>query len=60
MLAIEKIKQDLLDFKLRDIINKETRIIRELLIAKAFANYDDEEDPTTDISDPVGFSPKSI
>lgn len=58
---IEKIKRDLIDFKLRDIVNKETKIIRELLIAKAFANYIDlEEDPTTNVSDSVGFNPISL
>src|SRR5450432_1670720 len=35
---IEKIKRDLVDFKLRDIVTKETKIIRELIVAKAFAH----------------------
>jgi His-Xaa-Ser system protein HxsD len=54
-----KLMQDLIDFKLRDIVNNETRIIRELIVAKAFANYDDEDaDPMTQVSDPVGFNPE--
>lgn len=34
----KKIKQDLFDFQLREIITKQTTNIRDLLIAKAFAN----------------------
>jgi His-Xaa-Ser system protein HxsD len=56
----QKIKRDLNDFKLRDIVTKETKIIRELIIAKAFAYYDLENDPETEVSDPVGFNPKEI
>lgn len=41
-----KIKQDLIDFKLRDIVTKETKTIRELIIAKAFSNLSDEEEET--------------
>ena len=37
-----KIKQDLIDFKTRDIITKETKNVRDLLIAKAFSNLDEE------------------
>jgi len=55
----EKIKRDVIDFKLRDIVTKETQNIRELLTAKAFAYYDQIEDPITDVSDPVGFNPNS-
>lgn len=40
-----KIQRDLVDFKTRDIVAKETRIIRELLIAKAFAHSDDLDSP---------------
>ena len=57
---IEKIKQHLVDFKLRDIVNTETKTIRELLVAKAFAWYDVEDIPVTNVSDPVGFSPLTI
>lgn len=52
-----KIKQDLIDFKLRDIVTNETKNIRELLTAKAFAHFQTDEDPLTEISDPVGFDP---
>jgi His-Xaa-Ser system protein HxsD len=57
---VEKIKGDLIDFKLRDIVTKETKTIRELLIAKAFAYYGLDENPTTEVSDPVGFNPDEI
>ena len=56
----EKIKQDIVDFKLRDIVTKETKVVRELLIAKAFAHYDSGENPATEVSDPVGFNPHEI
>ena len=39
-----KISQDLIDFKVRDIVNNETKNIRELLLIKAFANNDDFDD----------------
>lgn len=55
-----KIKQDLVDFKLRNIVNRETKVIRELLIAKAFAYYDIEGEPSTDVSDPIGFNPDEL
>lgn len=56
--VISKIKRDLVDFKLREIVSKETQTIRELLIAKAFA-FDDthERDPETVVTDPVGYDP---
>lgn len=56
----EKISQDLIDFKLRDIVFQETQTIRELLLAKAFANYEIGDDPITDVSDPVGFKPEDL
>jgi len=56
----QRIKQDLIDFKLRDIVTKETKNIRELIVAKAFAYYQIEENPTTEISDPVGFNPNQF
>lgn len=40
-----KLKQDIMDFNLRDLVTKETKNIRELLIAKAFSNFDTEEPP---------------
>lgn len=59
--TVSKIKRDLIDFKLRDTVTKETRTIRDLIVAKAFAYYDsDDSHPTTDLSDPVGFDPLSI
>jgi len=57
---IARIKQDLANYQLREILEKETREVRNLLIAKAFAYYEDEEDPDTEISDPVGFNPLSL
>jgi His-Xaa-Ser system protein HxsD len=57
---ISKVKQDLIDFKLRDIVTKETKEVRELIIAKAFAYYEIDETPEQDISDPVGFNPENI
>jgi len=60
-LVIDRIKQNLIDFKLREIVNKETQTIRELIVAKAFANYEMEaEVPTTEVSDPVGFNPALV
>lgn len=57
---IKKINQDLIDFRLRDIVTNETKEIRELIIAKAFAHFDTDEDPETEVSDPVGFHPETI
>lgn len=55
---IVSIKRDLLDFKTREIILNETKDIRALLIAKAFANDDAfDEKPPGAISDPLGFDP---
>jgi His-Xaa-Ser system protein HxsD len=52
---VDQIHNDLIDFKLRELIEEETRPVRQLLIAKAFAHYDTEQPLLTDISDPVGF-----
>jgi His-Xaa-Ser system protein HxsD len=38
------LNQSLVDFKTRDIINQETKSIREILLIKAFANNDEFED----------------
>nr|WP_315200643.1 His-Xaa-Ser system protein HxsD [uncultured Flavobacterium sp.] len=57
---LKKIQQDLIDFKLRDIVTKETKNIRELLTAKAFAHFQTDNDPDTEISDPVGFNPNKF
>lgn len=59
---IVRLKNDLIDFKLRELVNNETSTIRELITAKAFANYDFNmnEESLHEISDPVGFDPKDI
>jgi His-Xaa-Ser system protein HxsD len=57
-LLSEKIRTDLIDFKTRNIVTKETRNVRDLLIAKAFAHSDEfEARPPGEITDPVGFNP---
>ncbi|MES2328585.1 MAG: His-Xaa-Ser system protein HxsD [Bacteroidota bacterium] len=56
----DKVKRDLIDFALRDIVSRETATVRELLIAKAFAHYDTAGDPQTAVADPVGFDTKTI
>ena len=57
----QKVKTDLIDFKTREIISKETKNIKEILIAKAFAHSDEfDEVPTGDITDPVGFNPEKF
>ncbi|MGV0977371.1 His-Xaa-Ser system protein HxsD [Empedobacter falsenii] len=59
---IFRIKNDLIDFKLREIVINETSNLRELINAKAFANYDFSiiEKNSFEISDPVGFDLKEI
>lgn len=57
---VSKIKKDLIDFKLRDIVTHETKVVRELIIAKAFSYYDDTIAIIGEVSDPVGFSPGKI
>jgi len=55
---INQIRTDLVDFKTRDIVTKETKNVRDLLIAKAFAHSDEfDAQPTGEVSDPVGFDP---
>jgi His-Xaa-Ser system protein HxsD len=54
---LQKLERDLIDFQLRDIVNKESQHIRELLIAKAFSNGEYDEEPPGEVSDPVGFDP---
>jgi His-Xaa-Ser system protein HxsD len=54
-LYMQKLERDLIDFNLRDIVTKETKNVRDLLIAKAFSNGEFEESPPGEISDPVGF-----
>jgi His-Xaa-Ser system protein HxsD len=57
---LQKLERDLIDFNLRDIVTKETKNIRDLLIAKAFSNGEFDELPPGDISDPVGFNVNEI
>jgi His-Xaa-Ser system protein HxsD len=52
-----QIHNDLLDFRLRELIAEETRTVRELLLAKAFAHYAPPQPLEAPISDPVGFHP---
>jgi His-Xaa-Ser system protein HxsD len=56
----QMIEKDLIDFQLRDIIAKETKNIRDLLVAKAFSNGEFDEMPGGEISDPVGFNPTDV
>ncbi len=44
ILLKNKINQDFIDYKVRDIVNIETRNIRDILYIKAFANNDDFTD----------------
>jgi len=51
-----KIKNDLIDFKTRQIINEEARDIKHILMVKAFSSFDEyDEAPKGELSDPVGF-----
>lgn len=38
---LQRIQDDLIDFKVRDTVTKETKTIRELLVAKAFEHEDE-------------------
>ena len=53
--TLEQLERDLIDFNLRHIVTQETRNVRDLLIAKAFANGEFDEEPPGEITDPVGF-----
>lgn len=57
---LQKLERDLIDFQLRDTISKETKNIRDLLVAKAFSNGEFDEEPPGDVSDPVGFYVNNI
>lgn len=57
---IERIKQDLIDFRLRDIITRETQTVKELIVAKAFAYYDTQDTLTLDVSDRIGSDPENV
>lgn len=50
-----KLNQDLNDFNLRDIVNTETKMIRELITAKAFSNGEFDEDSPGTLDDPLGI-----
>lgn len=51
-----KIQNDLIDYKTRQIINEETRDIKQILMVKAFSSFDDyDEIPKGELTDPVGF-----
>jgi His-Xaa-Ser system protein HxsD len=54
---LKKLERDLVDFQLRDIVNKETQNVRDLLIAKAFSNGEFDEEPPGIATDPIGFDP---
>jgi His-Xaa-Ser system protein HxsD len=56
---ISRVRRDLVDFKTRDIVARETRAIRELLVAKAFADTDDfDEPPLGTVADLGGVEPR--
>lgn len=59
-LYLFKLERDLIDFNLRDTVTKETKNIRDLLIAKAFSNGEFDERPPGELSDPVGFDVTKI
>ncbi|WP_114783281.1 His-Xaa-Ser system protein HxsD [Botryobacter ruber] len=59
-LYLLKLERDLIDFNLRDIVTKETKNIRDLLVAKAFSNGEFDEEPVGTLSDPVGFDVNEI
>jgi His-Xaa-Ser system protein HxsD len=52
---LQKLERDLVDFSLREIVLKETKNVRDLLIAKAFAHLDSVEEPPGEMADPVGL-----
>ncbi len=56
-LFLQKLERDIVDFQLRETISKETRNVRDLLVAKAFSNGEFDEEPQGNVSDPVGFNP---
>jgi len=59
-LYLAKLERDLIDFNLRDIVTKETKNIRDLLIAKAFSSGEFDEQVPGEVSDPVGFDASNI
>lgn len=58
---LNKIRIDLIDFKTREIIFNETKNIREILIAKAFASGEElDEIPPYNVNESIGFDPSKI
>jgi His-Xaa-Ser system protein HxsD len=57
---LQKLERDVVDFHLREIVNKETKNIRDLLVAKAFSNGEFDENPPGDVSDLIGFDPLQL
>lgn len=56
-----RIRRDLVDFRTRQLVADETRPIRELIAAKAFAAIDPLPlEPPGSVSDPVGFDPSDF
>lgn len=53
---LQKLERDLVDFQLRELVFEETKNVRDLLIAKAFAHFDSAEEPPGEIADPVGIN----
>lgn len=51
----KKLNQEFIDYNLRDIVSQETKTIRELIIAKAFAHGEFDEEPKGDLMDPLGI-----
>lgn len=52
---VDKFVNDINDYQLRDIITKETKNIRDLLVAKAFSNGEYDEDPPGEFEDFLGM-----
>lgn len=53
-----QLQRSLIDFQTRQLVAEETKVIRELLVAKALDAMDPFPlPPPGDLSDPVGFSP---
>jgi His-Xaa-Ser system protein HxsD len=56
---VSRVRRDLIDFKTRDIVARETQGIRELLVAKAFAASDEfDQPPLGSIADLGGVGPR--
>ncbi len=58
---VSRVKRDLIDFRTRDIVARETQAIRELLVAKAFASSDElDEPPLGSVADLGGIQPRGM